>query len=121
MKTLTWFSATHTGLEVLESRIPCYVLPLHMCLPDVTKAELQRVIVWSFHCWMTGRMPSLDHLNQHFPATGFRGKIAARDTEIAGGHTGVHVSTISDGIWMSQHYRFGKRLDTHDLQQVRRL
>ena len=113
MGTITWFPATYTELEALESRIPCYLIPQHMSLKDITEVELQRVISWSFTIWLSGRCPSLDHLQSPFPNSSFRAKLAG--TEIAGGHIGVYVSTIADALWMSQHYRFAQSWGTLDI------
>ena len=106
MKTITWYPATFTRLQPLESRIPTYVIPQHIVLKDITEGELQSVIAWSFTVWAKGTLPELDHKRNPFPAGSFRGRIAEAGTPIAGGRTGVYVSTIADAVWMKEHYRF---------------
>ena len=107
-RTLTWFPATHTSLETMESRIPTYCLPSHSAILDVTDVDVQEAVVWSFCSWLTGRMPQTNHLQESFEKGTTRYMMGQQRQCIAGGHTGVYVGTLADQLWMLQHYRFNQ-------------
>ena len=115
MKTITWYPATHSEHSALHSRIPVYVIPQHLTIPDVTETSLQTVLVWSFEIWLTGRMPKVGHAGAEFASGTFRHMLAQADHPIAGGHVGVYVDTIADALWMSQHYRFASNYIAKDI------
>jgi len=58
--TLTWFPALHSREHCLHSRIPLFLMPKHILVPSVTESAAERVVVWAFDVWISGKHP---HLN----------------------------------------------------------
>ena len=104
MKTMTFFSALGTRLSALHSRIPCYVLPRHICLDDITESRLQECLVWSMEMWLTGRFPNFGPSGEDWAAGSLQSKLAGE--QICGGYIGVYCGTVADALWIDQHYRY---------------
>ena len=111
---ITWFCAVHSKLTAVESRVPFYCVPRHILLPDYTENELQKVLVWSFVTWASGRFPAHDWKGDPWPAGSWRSKMATNGTAIAGHHVGIYTGTVCDQLWAKQHYRFQQLWSAED-------
>ena len=113
MATMTWFPGLETPLSALHSRIPCYVLPRHILLPDMTESAVQERIVWAMDIWATGRFSYLDSKQVEWKSGSVRSKLAGQP--ICGGYIGVYVNTTADQQWILQHFRHEENYNKVDM------
>ncbi len=104
--TVTWFCGLFSKYAVLDSRVPCYVVPRHILVKDYTENKMQEAICWAFEVWLTGKFPRCNHLGQPWPANSIRAALAENNQRIAGGHIAVYVNTTADQMWAAQHFRY---------------
>ena len=63
VRILHWFGEG-SSTPTWRRKIPCYILPMHLLVGDLTEGPLQEIVQWSFNALALGKWPMLDHTGQ---------------------------------------------------------
>ena len=110
VRIMHWFGEG-SSTPTWRRKIPCYIVPMHIFVGDVTEGPLQEVVQWSLNALALGKWPTLDHTGQPWNSKTSSGLSAYRAKNAGQPLTpdrrfGIYTSTSADWKWHKENFKW---------------
>ena len=110
VRIMHWFGEG-SSTPTWRRKIPCYIVPMHTFVGDVTEGPLQEVVQWSLNALALGKWPTLDHTGQPWNSKTSSGLSAYRAKNAGQPLTpdrrfGIYTSTSADWKWHKENFKW---------------
>ena len=112
VRVMHWFGEGSSA-PTWRRKVPCYIVPMHQLVDDLTEGPLQEVVQWSMNALALGKWPMLDHTGQPWSSNTCSGPSAYRAKRAGDPLTpdhrfGIYTSTSADWKWHKENFKWAQ-------------